>query len=216
MEKILIVCGCYPNHIKEQLIQNSKGLSQIAADELQNNVIKGVFGLPKMLNWLHTALVFQTYSTIWFLPALAVGIAVTCFLISRFTKRTVMGIAVLLYVFGMLGYTYKFLIDGTVIGSVMDVYLLVFKTSRNGLFNAVPFIVIGLLFSQKDFVVNKKDFIKNASFSLLFLILIVLEAFFLKIKFSVTGMDVGIFLVPFTYFFTKALLNVELKENRFW
>lgn len=47
MEKILIVCGCYPNHIKEQLIQNSKGLSQIAADELQNNVIKGVFALTK-------------------------------------------------------------------------------------------------------------------------------------------------------------------------
>ena len=29
-------------------------------------------------------------------------------------------------------------------------------------------------------------------------------------------MDVGIFLVPFTYFFFKALLNVEIKESNLW
>ena len=179
-------------------------------------VKNGTFGLYKILKWLHTALVFQTYSTIWFLPALAVGIAVTCLLVSRFSKRTVLWIAILLYTFGMLGYTYNFLIDGTVIGSVMDFYLTVFKTSRNGLFNAVPFIVIGLLFSQKEIMANKKEFVKNSVFSILFLIMIVFEAFFLKIKFKVTGMDVGIFLIPFTFFFIKALLNIELKENNLW
>ncbi len=176
----------------------------------------GTFGLSKILKWLHTALVFQTYSTIWFLPALAVGIAVTCFLVSRFSKRTVVGIAVLLYVFGMLGYTYKFLIDGTVIGSAMDFYLLVFKTSRNGLFNAVPFIFIGYIFAEKESIPSHKDLLKYTIFAIASLFFVVLEAFFLKIKFSVTGMDIGIFLVPFTYFFIKALLNIELKENKLW
>lgn len=172
--------------------------------------------LTKALEWLHTALVFQTYSTIWFLPALAVGIAVVCFLWSHFSKRSMIVIAALLYVFGMLGYTYNFLIEGTVIGQIMDLYLLVFETSRNGLFNAVPFIVMGLVLSQSEIVPNKKECIKNALFSLFFLLFIVVEAFTLKMKFAVTGMDVGLFLVPFVYFFVKTLLSVELADRKAW
>ncbi len=44
---ILIVCGCYPNKIMDEFVGNSIGLSQIAADTLQKNVIKGVYALTK-------------------------------------------------------------------------------------------------------------------------------------------------------------------------
>ncbi len=176
----------------------------------------GVFGLAKFLDWLHMAIVFQTYATIWFLPALAVGIAVTCLLVSRLSKKTIAVIAAVLYVFGMLGYTYKFLIDGTVLGAIMDFYLIVFKTSRNGLFNAVPFIFIGFLFADKQITPNRKVFLQDAGLSVISLTFVATESFLLKIKFGVTGMDIGIFLVPFTYFFIKMLLNLELKENKLW
>lgn len=172
--------------------------------------------LNGFLNWLHTALVFQTYATIWFLPALAIGIAVTCYLVSRFSKRTILLISALLYIFGMLGYTYKFLIDGTVIGQAMDLYLLVFITSRNGLFNAVPLITLGLVLSQTEIIPSNRAFIKNGLLSTISLLLIVVEAFFLKMKFTVTGMDISIFLLPFTYFFFMTLLNIEIRGNALW
>ncbi len=176
----------------------------------------GVFGLEKILDWLHTALVFQTYSTIWFLPALAVGIAISCFLISHFSKKTVLVVSAILYVIGMLGYTYSFLLEGTVFQTILEYYLLVFKTIRNGLFNAVPCIMIGFVFVKREVTPNRKGFAVNALLASFSLVLLVVEAFVLKLKFSVTGMDIAAFIVPFTYFFIKALLCVDLKENKLW
>ena len=123
---------------------------------------KGTFTLEKFLDWLHKAIVFQTYETIWFLPALAIGIAITYFLITKVSKKQMIAISIVLYIIGMLGYTYKFVVDGTPIGVVYDLYIDMFVTSRNGVFNAVPFIYMGCIISRKEILVSTKDFFKNA------------------------------------------------------
>ncbi len=176
----------------------------------------GGITLRKILSFVHMALVIQTYSTIWFLPALAIGVAITYFLVTKLTKKQVLIISVLLYVFGMFGYTYKFVVDGTPVGDFYDFYLVIFKTTRNGLFNAVPFIFMGYLISLKEIKASVKGFFKFAVFAGVFLVLTVAEAFFLKLKFNVTGMDVCIFVVPFTYFFIMAVMQINLKENKVW
>ena len=122
---------------------------------------KGEFSLDVVLEWLHTALVIQTYATIWFLPALAVGIAITYFLVTKFSKNQVIIIAIILYILGMFGYTYKFLVEGTPIGSVYDLYIDIFVTSRNGLFNAVPYICMGCIISRKKNNCINKRFCKK-------------------------------------------------------
>lgn len=118
--------------------------------------------------------------------------------------------------FGMFGYTYKFIVDGTPIGNFYDLYLVVFKTTRNGVFNAVPFIFIGYLISFKEIKPSVKGFFKFAIPAGVSLVLMVAEAFLLKLKFNVTGMDVCVFVVPFTYFFIMAVMHIDLKENKIW
>ena len=59
-------------------------------------------------------------------------------------------------------------------------------------------------------------FLKNFSGAVISLVLLVAESFILKLKFDVTGMDIGIFVVPFTYFFIMTALNIDLKENKLW
>lgn len=179
-------------------------------------VTKG-FSFMKLLRYLHMAVVIQTYSTIWFLPALAIGIAVTYFLVTKFSKRQIIVISTLLYIFGMLGYTYYFVVENTPIGGFYDIYLIAFKTTRNGIFNAVPFIFMGYIIALKDEIIPSiKGFFKYAIPAGISLVLLIAEAFVLKLKFNVTGMDIGIFIVPFTYFFIMAVMHIDLKENKAW
>lgn len=179
-------------------------------------IIDGELGLKSVLTYLHRSIVFSSYSTIWFLPALAVGIAITYFLVMRLNKKQITVIAVLLYIFSMLGYTYNFVVDGTPIGAFYDFYDAIFVSSRNGVFNGVPFIFMGYAISLKEFKPSVKGFFKYAIPAGISLALVIIEAFILKLKFNVTGMDVSIFIVPFTYFFIMTVMHIELKESKAW
>lgn len=174
------------------------------------------FNFQTILSYFHSALVIQTFATIWFLPALAIGIAITYFLTEKLSKRTVTIISVLLYILGMFGYTYKFVIDASPIGTIYEWYLILFKTTRNGLFNAVPFIFIGCIVSQKELKPSAKGFWRYAISAGLAFVFMVAESFILKLKFNVSGMDFSVFVVPFTYFFIMAVLEIELKESKIW
>ncbi len=180
-------------------------------------VIDKDFGLNRILNFVHRTIVYSTYSTIWFLPALAIGVAITYCLVTKFNKKQIFALSTVLYIFGMLGYTYYFLIEGTVVADFYGLYYDVFVTTRNGLFNAVPFLYMGYLISVKDEIMpSVKGFFKHAIPAGISLVLLIVEAFVLKLKFDVTGMDVGIFIVPFTYFFIMTVLHIELKECKLW
>lgn len=170
----------------------------------------------RLLNFIHSALVFQTYATLWFLPALAVGIAIIYFLVYRLSWRKMLVVSVLLYIFGMLAYTYYFVVDGTPIADFYDAFVKIFKTTRNGAFNGAPFIFMGYTIAAREREPSKSAFIKYGALAIASLLAVVAESFLLKFKFNVTGMDFGIFLVPFTYFFMMTVLNLELKERKIW
>ena len=110
-------------------------------------------------------------------------------------------------VIGMFGYTYNFLIGDTFIGKAYEIYLVAFKTVRNGLFNGVPFIVMGYALTTKEIKPSKKALITNGALATVSLCLMVAECFVLKIKGNVSGMDINLFVVPFTYFFMMVALN---------
>ena len=172
--------------------------------------------LGEFLKYVHSALVIQTFATIWFLPALAIGVAITYFLVTRLSKGQMIALAVVLYIIGMLGYSYRFAADAIGLGGVYDAYLMVFETTRNGLFNAVPFIYMGALVARKDIAVGTKGFLKYGVLSAVSFVLMIGESFILKLKFNPKGMDIGIFVAVFTYFFIMMLLHIELKENVLW
>lgn len=113
----------------------------------------------------------------------------------------------------MFGYTYRFVLDGTPIGNFYDIYNELFVSSRNGVFNGVPFVFMGYLIATKEATPSVKGFFKYAIPAAVSLGLVIVEAFILKLKFNVTGMDVGVFLVPFTYFFIMMLMHIDLKSN---
>jgi serine/alanine racemase len=178
-------------------------------------ISKGTFSWEQILKYLHMAVTLQTYATIWFLPALAVGIAILYLLIEKckISRTWLIVISLCLYIIGAFGYSYNFLWKGTWVGNFYDLYILIFKTTRNGLFNGVPLLFIGYLLAEENIETSSRNFWINIIIAISFLILLVGEAFFLKIVFNVTGMDFIFSLVPFIYFFVRALLSLDI-ENK--
>lgn len=96
------------------------------------------------LNWgqpaqyLHRALVFSTYATIWFLPALWIGVSIVYWMRRHCIKAVFWTTAVLLLIVGNLFGSYSnVMTHNDVVKSAYDWYMDVFITWRNGLFNAV-------------------------------------------------------------------------------
>ena len=174
-------------------------------------IVKDELSIEVFLRWLHNALVVQTYSTIWFLPALAVGVAIIYFLVSRLTKAQMIALCVILYFLGMLGYTYSFALEGTFVGKIYDVYYLIFKATRNGLFNAAPYIYMGCLATSQCQSPSKSKAIKYGVCAGVSLLLMIGECFILKLKFNVSGMDICFFVAVFTYFLLMTALNIDIK-----
>lgn len=179
-------------------------------------IVNDELGILTLLKYLYRSVVATSYATIWFLPALGISVAITYFLVEKLNKKAIYPIAVALYIVGMFGYTYSFVVEGTVIGTVYDVYETFMYTARNGIFNGTPFIFMGYLIAKKDIKASVKGFFRYAIPAGISLVLIIVEAFILKLKFNVTGMDISIFLPPFIYFFIMAVMHIELKENKLW
>ena len=100
------------------------------------------------LRYIHHALVFSTYATIWFLPALWVGVSI-CYWMKRHCSGIVTFIvmAILLLIGNTFG-SYGTLVCerlGGAISSMYDWYMDVFITWRNGAFNGAPFVALGML-----------------------------------------------------------------------
>ncbi|WP_423800049.1 acyltransferase family protein [Neobacillus sp. SAB-20_R2A] len=170
--------------------------------------------LNEVLDYVHIALVFTTYPTIWYLPALGVGIALLYVLQKKLSVIKIFLLGLALYVIGALGFSYSFVQDKVhFLSNVYHIYNMVFETSRNGLFNGLPFVAMGALIS-----IYKQKF-KFTSFSLglisfFSLIAIVCEAFILKTFFNNVGADTVFFLLPFEYFFMLFLITIKLPSSR--
>lgn len=107
-----------------------------------NWIIKGT-NIDEVVLYFHHALVFSTYPTIWFLPALWVGVSLVYLCRYKWNMKecNIFIIAILTYCIGALEYSYHSL--SPLMGTVNDVYSSVFVTWRNGLFNAFIYAFIG-------------------------------------------------------------------------
>lgn len=87
---------------------------------------------------------FLPYGPVWFLSACAVGMA----LLSYFIKHNLINMAIVtgggLYVFALLCNNYYFLIQESTIKPIVDTYLEIFLSPRNGIFTGFFFLAIGV------------------------------------------------------------------------
>jgi len=166
----------------------------------------------EVLDYLHTAAVFTTYPTIWFLPSLAVAILVTYALSRRMRLRSVFMLALALYAVGALGYSYSFVQEWwPSLEEAFAAYNDVFITTRNGLFNGFPFVALGAMLASQA---KRLSVRVSAPLALGSLALVVGEAVALRVVFGNVGADTVLALIPFTYFAFQFLLGLDFGKSR--
>lgn len=86
-----------------------------------------------------------SYYHLWFLPSLIVGIIVVYLLSLVTNNKGILVITGILFLIGLIGEPYSFLLNDT---TILDKYNEVFLTTRNGLFFASFFVCLGKIISR--------------------------------------------------------------------
>lgn len=129
---------------------------------------------------------------LWYIPALAISII----FVSIFIKKQKYGLLIIisgvLYIFGLLGDSYIFIIENTKLIQLVNIYNIIFLSTRNGFCMAVPFITMGIFINRwKLCKLLKQTIIIPLS------LIMILEAYLLKYKLNVT---------TFNMYFTSILV----------
>lgn len=161
-----------------------------------------------ILRYFHQVAVLTTYATIWFLPALLTGVLVVAGLRLWFGWRGVLLWAAGAYLLGTLGYSYSFLLTHWPPGQeLLQRYLRVFLTTRNGLFNGFPWVALGGWMATRK---TRWPPWASGPAVVVGLLFLVAEAFWLRIRWGVAGVDTALMLVPLIFFLLEFLLALPL------
>lgn len=115
---------------------------------------------------------FYPYGALWYLRACIIAILLLYYFIIKKKINIAIVISFILYVIGLLANSYYFLIEETALAKIIDIYLLIAVSNRNGLFVGFLFLGIGIWISNyKDRIYSKKlKYYSIVSFILTFLL----------------------------------------------
>lgn len=170
-----------------------------------------MFGVESalVLGKIHTWIVYSTYPTIWFLPALWVGITI-CFLAKK--KMNTFAFYVLmavLFVVGNAMFSYGNLVKRMDFVSTFDEkYIWIFRTYRNGIFNGTPFVALGLWCATHT---NRFSAKNNLCLAFFFAMVTMGECIVIKMYHLACNTDMTFFMLPSIYFLMEWALKVEMK-----
>jgi len=170
-------------------------------------------GSDVILSYFHSCLVYTTYPTILFLPAL--WIAVTLVYIMRYRLKWSIGcvfvVALVLYVLGAVEYSYHTL--SPITDSINDSYVAIMKSWRNGIFNGFIYSCIGCIIANGDGKLNlTKSIVGTCVFGVAFLA----EAFLMKRIVPSADANFLFMLVPFSYFFFDLVCRIPLPDSKIY
>lgn len=149
-----------------------------------------------------------SYFHLWYLPALMFALA----FVSLMRKMKMWHAAVLsvaLYIMGLLGESYRFLVPQ--LSEVFEIYSKLFLTTRNGLFFGTIYVFLGYVFSQRDFRIKRSWVVFGIAAGLL---LLCSEGVFLFEFKGITVANMTIFSLPvsvsiFFLYCSKRLISVK-------
>lgn len=168
----------------------------------------------EVTKYILNAICYSTYKTIWFLPALCIGVLLSYVFVTKLGVKRTAFIAVIFYLVGASGVSYSFIIEkNRVLSNALAVYTYIFESTRNGFFNGFPFVMAGACIAYELQQGKQLKPFFNFACTCIFGIAFVAEAFILKLKFGAINANTLLFLVPFTYFFVKLLISFPVSSG---
>lgn len=174
-----------------------------------------VFGVSTdiILSSIHTSLVFSTYATIWFLPALWVGGSIV-YLLYRYSRKLVLfSVIGVLWLIGVLMGAYPGLIKNEFISAVNNVYEICFVTYRNGLFYGSAYFLLGYCCHR---FLHRFSLWQNIIGFILFYLFFFVEAVMMHKLVKGPNTDMALMMLPSVFFMVMAIAKVNVQEKPLW
>ncbi|MBP3325167.1 MAG: serine racemase VanT catalytic subunit [Coprococcus sp.] len=151
-----------------------------------------------------------TFYHLWYFPACIIGILIV-YLLSRFLSLPVIAaISFILYIFGLFGDSYYGLTyDIPAVKEMYDYMFMAFSYTRNGIFFAPVFLVLGAVIGRQ---VHTDSRLSAIGFCLSFMAMTI-EGFMLHIHHMQRHDSMYIMLIPTMYFLYRLLLDVKRRTG---
>ena len=135
--------------------------------------------IKKIIFYIRDFLFQGTYIQLWYLNALVISIIFIIFLYKYLSLKKIGIIALGFYIIGLLGDSYFGLFNNRLENLIINIYSLVFGSTRNGFLFGTIFIVIGILIKEYgwNFKINKKS---NLILIIITFIVLLIETYFLR------------------------------------
>lgn len=145
---------------------------------------------------------------LWYFPACVFGAAIV-YALTKLPKKAAFSAAAALYVIGLFGDSYYRFVSGIPpINAVYSVFFKVFSSTRNGLFFAPVFMLIGTALREHRLGENRFAASVGLTVSML---LLTLESFLLY-RFGIAG-NMYVFLIPSTIYLFELLASFKVKPH---
>lgn len=176
--------------------------------------IKDGFTIHTFFIYIRDFFFLGSYYHLWFLPGLIVATTIIYFLLLKMKCEKIFIIAFILYIVGMLINVYgDFLMNIPILSTLLNLYLTIFATARNGLFFGCVYVFMGYLFARREFKFNHNIKI-NLALLLLSFILLILEAYMIRYLGYMNDLtSMYITLIPCTYYLFILLLGIKSCEK---
>ncbi len=176
------------------------------------NVYNGYFEISGLMpKLLKDILIDGTLYHLWYLPASVTGAVIAWYFVRRMGYKKAMAAALLLYLIGLFGDSYYGIVDNVpYLGTFYDLIFQVTDYTRNGLFMAPVFFIMGGYIADKR---RRTDFVKSVCGAVICFVLMFGEAMALRSMGVMRHDSMYIFLLPCMYFFFSALLYFTGKRR---
>lgn len=179
---------------------------------LRNWIVEG-FVITDLLIYIRNFFLKGSYSTIWFLLALMVSVAIIYFLHKKLSYVKIFLLGIPFYVIACMGSSYYGLVETIpFLKSVFNGYFCIFDTVKNGVLFGWVYVALGGIFSEIE--IPKKP-LKNFVLTGLFFVLLAAESF-IQVYFgwAINGVDTKLLLLPLSVFLFMFVMNLDFKESQ--
>lgn len=150
---------------------------------------------------------FGTYFHLWYMAALIFSIVVCYYYLKRFSMKSLLVISSVLFAIGCIETYYGILPEG-ILKTGINIYFSILFTTRNGIFYGLLFVSMGMAISKYDVASQIK---KPLLWSILFFILMCIEAFTLKNLNWAIDYNFYFMVAPFSFFWFCTLITTDVK-----
>ena len=179
---------------------------------LRNWIVEG-FVITDLLIYIRNFFLKGSYSTIWFLLALMVSVAIIYFLHKKLSYIKIFLLGIPFYVIACMGSSYYGLIETIpFLKSAFDVYFYIFDTIKNGVLFGWVYVSLGGIFSE---IKIQKKTVRNFILTGVFFVLLAAESF-IQVRFgwAINGVDTKLMLLPLSAFLFMFVINLDFKDSK--